>query len=215
MVTCIKVAIQTSSGSASFPGQTPEKLGLGTCPSRKNFFEPVSSAVITKRTVMLNLADRVPCIPNLSIEDITCATPDEDPRQYEIAFNFILKHGRHFKPSALPPNISHGPKRDCLANSANLAIYDPKFIYVEGIGRLFCGHRFVPFFHAWCCDQEGNVCDRTWTAPNNSGVEYFGVPFRTDFLRDWTKTNICQLIQPKCLTYIATLPQAQWLHPLF
>ncbi len=166
---------------------------------------------------MINLSDPAPCIPKLSVADIVSDDPNGDPKQYETEFNFIQKYGRHFNPASLPPTIPAGPMKDCLANAAQLALAVSELIYVEGIGRLFCGRNFLPFYHAWCCDQKGNVLDRTWTKPERIRIEYFGVPFKTQFLKHFVQNqrNPCQLITPKCISYMESLHQREWLHPLF
>jgi hypothetical protein len=50
--------------------------------------------------------------------------------------------------------------------------------YVEGysINMWVTGH---PVAHAWCIDPEGFAVDTTW----KEGTEYFGVPFRAEYVR--------------------------------
>jgi hypothetical protein len=52
------------------------------------------------------------------------------------------------------------------------------YMYVEGyaVNRWITTHTVA---HAWCIGSDNFVVDPTW----DEGAEYFGVPFRHDYLR--------------------------------
>jgi hypothetical protein len=171
----------------------------------KNATSPVP-AVLNSATdaLTIDLADPAPCIPALP------AAYDGDP----VTHAFVVRHGCHFQPAPLPPGIAPGPKKECFANAAQLAGWDSRLVYVEGVARRFCGQTYLPFCHAWCSDLAGNVIDPTWANP--PGTEYFGVPFQTRFVlrfalanRRWT------VIHPDWLDKIQGQPVSRWLHPRF
>lgn len=90
---------------------------------------------------------------------------------------FILAQGKHYTPKPLPKGIRIGQKKDCFKNAFNLANDNPGYTYVEGYAssKTVC----MPLEHAWVVDLDGNVIDNTW----EDGDEYFGVPFKTDYVR--------------------------------
>jgi len=59
-----------------------------------------------------------------------------------------------------------------------LAIANPSMRYVEGVAWSTIP---APIAHAWCIDESGRVVDTTW--PYEASAEYFGVAFKTSFLR--------------------------------
>jgi hypothetical protein len=72
-----------------------------------------------------------------------------------------------------------GRPRECFRNAATLALRKPDlYVYVEGyaVNRWVAMHTVA---HAWCVGSDNFVVDRTW----DEGTEYFGVPFRHDYLR--------------------------------
>ena len=71
-----------------------------------------------------------------------------------------------------------GRPRECFRNAATLALRKPDlYVYVEGyaVNRWVAMHTVA---HAWCVGSDNLVVDRTW----DEGTEYFGVPFRHDYL---------------------------------
>jgi hypothetical protein len=72
-----------------------------------------------------------------------------------------------------------GRPRECFRNAATLALRKPDiYMYVEGyaVNRWIAMHTVA---HAWCINSDNFVVDPTW----DEGTEYFGVPFRHDYLR--------------------------------
>ena len=72
-----------------------------------------------------------------------------------------------------------GRPRECFRNAATLALRKPNiYMYVEGyaVNRWIAMHTVA---HAWCINSDNFVVDPTW----DEGTEYFGVPFRHDYLR--------------------------------
>jgi len=122
---------------------------------------------------------------------------------------FVLRYGRLWQPAALPANIRRGMPKECYSNAAQLAFSRPDLIYIEGFARCKAGPS-TPFEHAWCADADGKVVDPTWT----SGTEYFGVPFRTAFVREFThKTNSWTVIAVWKMEALLALPPGKFLHP--
>jgi hypothetical protein len=102
--------------------------------------------------------------------------------------DFMLQYGRDYQ---IGPATFAGPRGEvhgCYKNATHLAIADEALIYVEG-KVLTCG---ITIDHAWCVDADGLVIDPT-LEDDRSGftavVGYFGVPFRTDYLRKAAITN--------------------------
>lgn len=96
--------------------------------------------------------------------------------------DFMLKHGIDY---TVGPNTYAGPRQEqhnCYGNASHLAFDNPELTYVEG--KV---HSIIPIDHAWCVDQDGVVIDPTLTALDHEGkpraCEYFGVPFRTEYVR--------------------------------
>jgi hypothetical protein len=72
-----------------------------------------------------------------------------------------------------------GRPRECFRNAATLALRNPNiYIYVEGyaVNTWIAMHTMA---HAWCINSDDFAVDPTW----DEGTEYFGVPFRHDYLR--------------------------------
>ena len=65
--------------------------------------------------------------------------------------------------------------KQCFANAAHLAI-EKGYTYVEGYATTKVVN--FPLIHAWCVTRDGKLVDPTW----QDGVEYFGVPIKTDYL---------------------------------
>jgi hypothetical protein len=92
--------------------------------------------------------------------------------------DFVLANGRDY---AIGPNTFDGPRgtpKECFANAAHLALRDRSLTYVEG--KITC--HGIPIDHAWCVDANGIVVDPTIDTPKGRISDYFGVPFRTDYL---------------------------------
>ena len=78
-----------------------------------------------------------------------------------------------------------GRPRECFRNAATLALRKPDiYMYVEGyaVNRWIAMHTVA---HAWCSGLDNLVIDPTW----NEGTDYFGVPFRHDYLRRVLKSR--------------------------
>jgi len=101
---------------------------------------------------------------------------DTDGKSFDA---FILKHGRRFVVDA-DSYIGSLPAKQCYGNAAMTAINEG-LTYVEGYTTV-CG---LPIQHAWNISKDGKV--RDYTLDNDDakygGREFFGVPFKTEFLR--------------------------------
>lgn len=93
--------------------------------------------------------------------------------------DFILRHGRHWKPAPFPfGKYRLGFDKECFRNAATLAFEHAELTYCEGYASSL-----LPVAHAWCIDTDGRVVDNTWT-DDRAGTEYFGVPFKIAWVRE-------------------------------
>jgi hypothetical protein len=92
---------------------------------------------------------------------------------------FVLIHGKYFTSFSKIP-VTKG-QFQCYFHAANLALSNSKFTYVEGYILNPTEDFFIS--HAWVVDEKGRIIE---TALQNDyeSWEYFGVPFRTDFIHD-------------------------------
>lgn len=112
---------------------------------------------------------------------------------------FVLEHGREWVSSAFDLPSGRWIPRACYHNCQAILLADVRrskprgFIYVEGYAcSAAVGFPFVTE-HAWLVDRDGRVIDPTWDDPERSA--YFGVPFRSDYVREVTKKyGRCSLI---------------------
>jgi hypothetical protein len=96
--------------------------------------------------------------------------------------HFALEHGYHWKLDTkrpLPKGFRAGKPGQCHANAANLATKHADVVYVEG----FVLSGVMPIRHAWIQLPSGEAVDTTFAGLEHVQVaEYFGVPFKTDFV---------------------------------
>jgi len=105
---------------------------------------------------------------------------------------FMLQHGRDYR---IGPDTFAGPRGEpkrCYMNASQLAfeaeLYGRDLTYVEG-KVLTCG---ITIDHAWCIDADGTVIDPTLEEDRTdfaAVVGYYGVPFKTPYLRKATLAN--------------------------
>jgi hypothetical protein len=106
-----------------------------------------------------------------------------NPLRYTSYADFILRHGRAYEWHPFPGRLARGVPRACYRNAARLALRSARYIYVEGCA--VAPKLGISIDHAWCIDQGGHVVDPTW----DDGRDYFGVAFRTDYLRRVVRAN--------------------------
>jgi len=70
----------------------------------------------------------------------------------------------------------------CFMNAFHLAD-EKKLIYVEGFAIPGSFPFPFPMLHAWVVDQNGLILDPTWFGKSRRGTEYWGVPFKMEFVR--------------------------------
>jgi hypothetical protein len=102
--------------------------------------------------------------------------------------DFFLQYGRDYQIGADTFAGPRGKARGCYRNATLLAIDTEALTYVEGKVAT-CG---IVIEHAWCIDADGVVTDPTLEEDRSEFAAvrgYFGVPFRTDYLRKATLTN--------------------------
>ena len=133
-----------------------------------------------------------------TLEPNTPRTPDEFLRDYltsEVAMmrsmksvpdingycsmtDFVLRNGQPWKPGKDCWALG---KRNCFQHAAEAALMERSLTYCEGYAILI-----IPVLHAWLVDSIGNVIETTWW---EVGHAYYGIPFRTDYIRKQIKAN--------------------------
>lgn len=103
------------------------------------------------------------------------------------AYQSVLDYGRMFAApeSPRPKGMGRMAKKLCFSNSFKLAERIGG-TYVEGYATA----ENIPLaiLHAWVITRDGLLIDPTWTT---AGVEYFGIPFRQDYLHAAAVQSSC------------------------
>ncbi len=92
--------------------------------------------------------------------------------------DFVLRNGRAFQPGAVCWALG---KRNCFQHAAEAAKLERSLTYVEGYAILI-----IPVLHAWLVGPDGKVIETTW---QEMGRAYYGIPFRTDYIRQQIKAQ--------------------------
>lgn len=95
---------------------------------------------------------------------------------------FVLKYGKRYQAQALPKGIQRGEPKCCFGNAWALARTHPELLYVKGYAT-----NLITMLHAWCCEPKGRVIDPTWQNPEK--CDYYGIAFRTDFVRPYFRNR--------------------------
>lgn len=90
--------------------------------------------------------------------------------------DFILRNGRAMKAGTVCWALG---KQNCFQHAAEAAMLERSITYCEGYAISI-----IPVHHAWLLDSAGNVIETTWP---EVGQAYFGIPFRTDYVRRQVK----------------------------
>jgi hypothetical protein len=93
--------------------------------------------------------------------------------------HFILYHGEVWFCQPRPAQFKLGKFGRCGQNSMNLALKHSELIYVEGVVGVNNRYQLVP--HSWTADRNRRIIDPTWEVDDEN--VYFGVPFKTSYLR--------------------------------
>ena len=96
-------------------------------------------------------------------------------------YSKVLASGKSFIPAKRPKGLRKKADKLCYMNAGRLALDDESLIYCEGFAKSEIG--FITE-HAWCITSEGVVIDPTWKNPEK--CEYFGIPFKLEYLREVT-----------------------------
>ena len=104
---------------------------------------------------------------------------DKFPNAPNNPYKFQRTYGKLFYHDASSFAGPRGKQHLCYMNSAKEALGNPNLTYVEG----FVTVHGVPIEHAWLVDQHGKVYDPT-LVDNNFVGEYWGVPAKTNYLRE-------------------------------
>lgn len=93
---------------------------------------------------------------------------------------FLLANGQAFDTT---PTTWDGPRMQqgmCFMNATHMVLEHPDLTYCEGLVTVYG----ISIDHAWVIDKAGKVIDPTLTkAPGERLGEYWGVPFKTEYLR--------------------------------
>jgi len=97
---------------------------------------------------------------------------------FSTILDLVLKHGRRYTLKPLPEGRWHGDFQLCFANALRAAKAG-RWIYVEGYA-IRHGTGGTAVLHAWVTDPNDPTVayDPTWS----DGAEYFGIPFRVDYV---------------------------------
>ncbi len=98
---------------------------------------------------------------------------------YFCLMDFVLQHGRYWMPGSTFWSKGGGM---CYVHAGKAAMRNRDYTFVEG----YAVGSFIPVQHAWIVDKHGLVIETTW---DHMGSGYFGVPFRTDYLRQQVKAT--------------------------
>jgi hypothetical protein len=92
----------------------------------------------------------------------------------QVIHELVLRKGISFVQAE--KNIKKGPRHQCFASSAKLAIANADYTYVEGFTS---GPNFpLPIHHAWVVDKNDRVLETT--IKNHTDYQYIGVKIPTD-----------------------------------
>ncbi len=97
---------------------------------------------------------------------------------YFCLMDFVLQHGREWKPGI---ECWAKGKMACYIHAGKAALRNRDYTYVEGYAISI-----IPVEHAWLVDKDGIVIETTWP---EMGLDYYGIPFRTDWIRQQIKKN--------------------------
>lgn len=104
--------------------------------------------------------------------------PHSGVNGYFCLMDFILQEGRKWKPG----NVCWSKGRSaCYVHAGKAAMRNRNYTYVEGFAALY-----FPVPHAWIVGPDGLVIETTWST---MGTSYYGIPFRTDYIRQQFKAN--------------------------
>lgn len=95
-----------------------------------------------------------------------------EPTQTEI--DMIMKHGKHYKPAALPADIPQGRLGWCFDDSMIASIRtNEKYTYVEGLAKAPGEKKWI--LHGWVTDGI-HAFDPTWQGDTKKAkVKYIGI----------------------------------------
>lgn len=124
---------------------------------------------------------------------------------YFCLMDFILQRGREWKPGKV---CWAKGKMNCFRHASKAALRNRDYTYVEGYAALI-----IPVHHAWIVDKNGFVIETTWP---RTGVSYYGIPFRTDWIRKQQRESDYPSIIDQWTTDWKTMrtPKEQWLRKL-
>ena len=113
---------------------------------------------------------------------------------YTSLYDFVLQHGREYRPQPWPRENQRGADRQCYGNALILAgRYGLK--YVEGVAVSPFG-AVIP--HGWNSNSAGELIDSTWL---NSGLVYLGIEFSAERADDATWNGDAHVLNDEAQGY--------------
>lgn len=97
-------------------------------------------------------------------------------------YQFLLKYGLYWSTGQKPDCYESMQIKECYHNSFIFCTRNPEFAYFEGLQRLTYDGDDELISHAWCVEQDNNLIDATFPAPN--ACEYIGIPLILDFVKN-------------------------------
>jgi hypothetical protein len=117
----------------------------------------------------------------------TCrdAWPAEESTRLGLVYrgpaDFLLQHGRWWKPAPRPAGMPQGARKACYGNAIGGAVMlDLRYVQGYAISPV---EPELPIPHAWNANADGNVVDLTWWPV---GIVYFGVELSAERADDGT-----------------------------
>lgn len=99
---------------------------------------------------------------------------------YYCPMDFVLRNGRYWAPG----NVCWAKGASaCYVHAGKAALRNRDYTYVEGYAI-----NLIQVAHAWLVDNDGLVIETTWS---EMGKAYYGIPFRTDYIRQQIKKTGC------------------------
>lgn len=117
----------------------------------------------------------------LSLHEQMRGGPVQDP------YSWLLENGEAFDGPRVFDNWPKGTAKECYRNTFTQiedvdTFGDDIWAYTEGYAMK--ESLPIPLGHAWMSNELGEVIETTWETEPDERVWYFGVPFKTEFVRE-------------------------------
>lgn len=113
---------------------------------------------------------------------------------YRCLYDFVLQHGREYRPRTYPPQYESGAEKQCYGNAITLA-GRCGLKYIEGVALAPTGEIIS---HGWNADAGDELVDSTWL---NTGLVYLGVEFSIERADDATWNGDSHVLNDEAHNY--------------